>query len=134
MSDPTPSRYQWTYGGVSFDFYRLCEVLGIQHHAQAHALKKVIRAGRSVKSVVQDIDESIACLQRWREMVVEDEGKRNVYGAAVAAVAEDAVGSYKDLLGALPDEMSPQEKWNASVEASRANDKYVDEMYEGVKD
>lgn len=75
MSNPTPSRYQWSYQGVSFDFYRLCEILGITHHAQAHALKKVIRAGQSVKPLVQDIDESIACLQRWREMVVEDEGE-----------------------------------------------------------
>lgn len=69
---PTPSRYQWSYKGVSFDFYRLCEILGIEHHAQARALKKVIRAGRSVKSLETDIDEAIACLSRWKEMVLED--------------------------------------------------------------
>lgn len=70
--DPTPSRYQWSYQGVEFDFYRLCEILGIEHHAQAHALKKVIRAGRSVKSLEQDIDEAVACLVRWKEMILED--------------------------------------------------------------
>jgi hypothetical protein len=70
---PTPSRYHWRFKGVSFDFYRLCEVLGITHHAQAHALKKVIRAGQSVKSIEQDIDEAIACLMRWKEMIREDE-------------------------------------------------------------
>lgn len=70
--NPTPSRYSWTHKGVSFDFYRLCEILGITSHAQAHALKKVIRAGRSVKPLEQDIDESIACLLRWKEMVLED--------------------------------------------------------------
>lgn len=68
----TPSRYQWTYKGVSFDFYRLCEILGIRHHAQAHALKKVIRAGQSVKSLETDIEEAIACLTRWKQMVLED--------------------------------------------------------------
>lgn len=69
---PTPARYQWSYKGVSFDFYRLCEILGVTHHAQAHALKKVIRAGRSVKSLEQDIEEAIACLERWKGMVLED--------------------------------------------------------------
>lgn len=75
-NDPTPLRYQWSYQwsykGVEFDFYRLCEILGIKHHAQAHALKKVIRAGRSVKSLETDIDEAVACLVRWKEMILED--------------------------------------------------------------
>ena len=69
---PTPARYQWTWQGASFDFYRLCEILGITHHAQAHALKKIIRAGRSVKTLDQDIDETIAALLRWRQMMAED--------------------------------------------------------------
>ena len=69
---PTPSRYQWSFRGVSFDFYRLCEILGITHHAQAHALKKVIRAGRSIKPTTQDIDEAISALQRWKEMLEEE--------------------------------------------------------------
>lgn len=72
VGDVTPSRYQWAYKGVSFDFYRLCEILGVRHHAQAHALKKVIRAGQSVKSLETDIEEAIACLTRWKEMVGED--------------------------------------------------------------
>ena len=69
---PTPSRYQWKWKGASFDFYRLCEILGISHHAQAHALKKIIRAGRSIKSTEQDIDETIDALLRWKEMIQED--------------------------------------------------------------
>lgn len=71
--NPTPSRYQWSFRGVHFDFYRLCQILGIAHPAQSHALKKVIRAGRSIKSTAQDIDEAIDCLNRWKEMLVEDE-------------------------------------------------------------
>ena len=69
---PTPKRYQWQWKGATFDFYRLCEILGITHHAQAHALKKVIRAGRSIKPLTQDIDEAINALERWREMLAED--------------------------------------------------------------
>jgi len=69
---PTPKRYQWAWRGITFDFYRLCEILGIKHHAQAHALKKLIRAGSSVKSIDQDIDETIDALLRWKEMLAED--------------------------------------------------------------
>lgn len=68
---PTPSRYRWTYEGVTFDFYRLCEILDIGHHAQAHALKKVIRAGRGGKTLLQDIDEAIDAMRRFREMAAE---------------------------------------------------------------
>lgn len=68
---PTPSRYRWTHEGVTFDFYRLCEILGITSHAQAHALKKVIRAGRGGKTLLQDIDEAIDAMRRFREMVEE---------------------------------------------------------------
>jgi len=70
---PTPSRYRWTYNGVTFDYYRLCDILGLKSDPQKHALKKVIRAGQSVKPLKQDIDEAIDALKRWKEMVEEDE-------------------------------------------------------------
>lgn len=70
--EPTPARYLWRWRGVTFDFYRLCEILSITHHAQAHALKKIIRAGRSIKTIEQDIDETIASLLRWKQMLEED--------------------------------------------------------------
>jgi len=69
---PTPSRYRWSWNGVNFDFYRLCEILGIKSHPQAHALKKVIRAGQSIKPIEQEIDEAVDSLLRWKEMVIED--------------------------------------------------------------
>lgn len=69
---PTPARYRWSWQGGTFDFYRLCEILGVHHHAQAHAMKKIIRAGKSIKPIEQDIDEAIAALLRWREMIAED--------------------------------------------------------------
>lgn len=76
---PTPSRYRWSYKGVTFDFYRLCEILGITSHAQAHALKKVIRAGRGGEPIGQDIDEAIDSLRRWKEMRQEDAKEWDVY-------------------------------------------------------
>lgn len=81
---PTPSRYRWSHNGQQFDFYRLCEIIGIKHHAQAHALKKIIRAGQSVKSAHQDINEAIDCLTRWKEMISEDAAKSNTYGSPPA--------------------------------------------------
>jgi len=72
MSYHTPKRYRWEHKGVSFDFYRLCEILGLKSQPQIHAIKKLIRAGQSVKPIVQDIDEAIDALNRWKEMIKED--------------------------------------------------------------
>mgnify|MGYP007089707624 FL=1 len=36
-------------------------------------MKKIIRAGKSIKPIKQDIDEAIAALQRWKEMIIENE-------------------------------------------------------------
>jgi len=87
--NPTPSRYQWTFKGVTFDFYRLCEILGIESHPQAHALKKVIRAGLSIKPIEQDIDEAIDCLMRWKEIIREDRGCDGVKVRAVQELTEE---------------------------------------------
>lgn len=108
MTEITPPRYQWSYQGVSFDFYRLCEILGIKNHAQTHALKKVIRAGQSVKPLVQDIDEAIACLQRWREMAVEDAAK----GEATAEGAIQAMATWIDAGKATFPDPPPGRKWH----------------------
>jgi len=72
----TQSRYEWTFRGVNFDFYRLCKIIGIDSHPQAHALKKVIGAGQSVQPIEQDIDEAIDCLLRWKEIIKEDREAR----------------------------------------------------------
>jgi hypothetical protein len=64
--------YQFVYKGIKLDPYRILEVYGIANPAQQHAVKKLLRAGRSVKTTVQDIDEVILSLQRWKEMIRED--------------------------------------------------------------
>lgn len=61
-------------GGVKADPYRILLAYGITHPAQQHLVKKALRAGRSHKTIEQDIDEMIITLQRWREMIAEDAG------------------------------------------------------------
>ncbi len=60
--------YKQEYKGVKLDPYRIIEVYGITHPAHQHAIKKLLRAGRSIKSLDQDRDEVIATLTRWKEM------------------------------------------------------------------
>ena len=48
----------------------------ITHPAHQHALKKLLRCGKSVKEQKQDIKEVIDSLTRWLEMIEEDEVKQ----------------------------------------------------------
>lgn len=80
MSTPNKAdlgkHYRFSFKGVKLDPYRIFEVYRIAHPAQQHAIKKLLRAGNSVKSLEQDIDEVIVTLNRWKEMMQEekDEG------------------------------------------------------------
>lgn len=64
--------YAFRFKGLKLDPYRILQVYGISNPAQQHAIKKLLRAGQSVKSLEQDIDEVIVTLQRWKEMIEED--------------------------------------------------------------
>lgn len=64
--------YEFDYKGVRIDPYRILLQYKITHPAHQHALKKLLRAGRSIKSKLTDIDEVIASLQRWKQMIKED--------------------------------------------------------------
>lgn len=64
--------YRFMFQGAKLDPYRIFSVYGITHPAQQHAIKKLLRAGQSIKTLDQDIDEAIDTLIRWREMRVED--------------------------------------------------------------
>ena len=66
------SHYAFTYKGIKLDPYRILLVYGITDPALQHAIKKLLRAGRSVKTLEQDIDEVIMTLQRKKEMMGED--------------------------------------------------------------
>ena len=65
--------YQYFYKGIKLDPYRIIEVYKITHPAHQQAVKKILRAGASIKDLKQDIDETIEALNRWKQMILEDE-------------------------------------------------------------
>lgn len=67
------SPYNITYRGIKLDPYRIFELYGITHPAAQHSIKKLLRAGKSHKSLKQDIQESIDTLERWKQMISEDD-------------------------------------------------------------
>lgn len=67
------AHYRFSYQGVKLDPYRIFVTYGITHPAQQHAIKKLLRAGASVKPLERDIDEVIVTLNRWKEMLAEDQ-------------------------------------------------------------
>ena len=69
--------YQFTYKGIKLDPYRILKVYGISDPAQQHAIKKLLRAGESVKPLKEDIKEVILSLTRWLEMLEEDSESSN---------------------------------------------------------
>ena len=69
---PLDAHYSFMYHGVKVDPYRIFEIYGITNGPQQHAIKKLLRAGKSVKSLDQDIAEVIKSLTRWQAMIKED--------------------------------------------------------------
>ncbi len=67
-----PNFYTQTIGGQKADFYRICLAYGITDPCIAHALKKLLRAGRSHKSLMQDVQDTIDTLKRWQQIREED--------------------------------------------------------------
>lgn len=65
--------YRYSCRGIKLDPYRIIDAYGITHPAHQHAIKKLLRAGRSVKSLRQDIQEVQDALTRWLEMLDEDQ-------------------------------------------------------------
>lgn len=66
------AHYQFSYKGHKIDPYRIFRIYNISAPEQQHAIKKLLRAGKSVKTLNQDIDEVILTLQRWKEILKED--------------------------------------------------------------
>ncbi len=79
MSEPTllpqeiGKHYKFSFAGHKIDPYRIFKIYNITDPAQQHSIKKLLRAGQSVKSLRQDIAEVIVTLQRWVEMMDEDD-------------------------------------------------------------
>ena len=66
------SHYKYSYKGIKLDPYRILDIYKITCPAQQHAIKKLLRAGNSVKELKQDITEVIDTLKRKLEMLEED--------------------------------------------------------------
>ena len=64
--------YRMFYKGVLADPYRILDLYQITHPAHQHAIKKLLRAGKSVKPLITDIQESIDALERFKQMIQED--------------------------------------------------------------
>ena len=64
--------YKYSYKGIKLDPYRILDIYKITCPAQQHAIKKLLRAGNSVKELKQDITEVIDTLKRKLEMLEED--------------------------------------------------------------
>ncbi len=67
------AHYRFQYKGINLDPFRISAIYGITNFAQLTVLKKVLCAGnRGYKDTVQDIDDCICALERWKEMLAED--------------------------------------------------------------
>lgn len=66
------SHYLWFFKGLLIDPYRIFQIYKIAAAPQQHAIKKLLRAGKSHKTLRQDIQEVIVSLQRWLVMLDED--------------------------------------------------------------
>lgn len=67
-----PDKYNKEYKGHKIDPYRIAKMYGIEHPCQFHVIKKLLRAGWSEKTTLQEIEDCIATLYRWKEMMIED--------------------------------------------------------------
>lgn len=57
---------------VDLDFYRVADACGFKHPAQQHVIKKLWNPGnRGHNTLVEDIDDCIGALLRWKQMINE---------------------------------------------------------------
>lgn len=66
------SHYRYTYKGIKLDPYRVCEIYNIGGGPREHMTKKLLRGPAKGHSEQELIDELQCCLDRWKEMVLED--------------------------------------------------------------
>lgn len=64
--------YETTYKHIKIDPYRILKEYEITHPCQQHSLKKLLRLGRTHKPLIQDLQEVIDTLERWKNMMIED--------------------------------------------------------------
>lgn len=107
--------YKFQYKGITLDPYRIFRIYGITDPEQQHSIKKLLRAGKSIKPLKQDILEVIMTLNRWVEIIEEDAeaepvdpdiyfttlGERLERGKAIGNEAE-VINKFREELGLPP--------------------------------
>lgn len=73
MSEDKGKHYRYSFRGVKLDPYRIGKVYSLGGGPREHILKKCLRGTDKGHTERQVIDEIQACLDRWKEMVLEDE-------------------------------------------------------------
>jgi len=73
------SHYNFYYKGTEVDPYLLLFLYKISDPGLHHAIKKIIRAGKSKKSYIQDIEESIVSIKRSVQIIEEVESPLITY-------------------------------------------------------
>lgn len=76
MSDvPKTSIYHKTVPVLTIDVYRVLRAFEVHDPNLAHAIKKLLCAGKRIggKSLAQDVHEAIWTLTRWEEMRAEEQ-------------------------------------------------------------
>ncbi|APU89128.1 conserved hypothetical protein [Virus Rctr71] len=68
----TGKHYSYEYKGLCIDPYRIFRIYKITDPCLQHAIKKLLRAGRGSKPLLQDINEVISTLERMKDMMKED--------------------------------------------------------------
>lgn len=66
------THYAYDYKGIRLDPYRILDVYNITHPAHQHAIKKLLRLGKSIKDRRTDLLEVRATLDRFLEMIEEE--------------------------------------------------------------
>lgn len=75
--EPERVKYTHYFKDVSsldkIDIYRVLDLWGVSHPCLQHAAKKILVAGnRGHKDIQKDIQEAIDSLERYKEMLIED--------------------------------------------------------------
>lgn len=80
QKDPTPGYYGAKCKcGRKIDWYVIGDLYNKgKGEAWSHACKKLLRAGEGHKPLLQDINEVIDTLQRWKEILRDKEGEKCV--------------------------------------------------------
>jgi len=63
--------YDMVYKGIKLDPYRILDIYKITHPALQHLIKKSLRAGRSIKTLREDLVECRDTIDRYLEMLDE---------------------------------------------------------------